>query len=181
MLAKQQYFEKLKVYEINHWQITNNKPEQFLGAREVAKAIFDMTEIEGINERKRQELVERSDFNLNDAFKMFGGLSGGKHGINCDDLYQTITCNLRLTISKDELFILFYALDKDCDGLISFEEFSNLFTPHHQHLARVLHSREPFHSSDVSMMNYFNGPTRQFLQKFLKGFVDCEVSIELVR
>ena len=88
-----------------------------------------MSEIEGISERKRVELVQRSDFNLKDAFKMFGGMSGGKYGINCDDLYQTITCNLRLSISKDELFILFYALDKDSDGLISFEELSNYFTP----------------------------------------------------
>jgi hypothetical protein len=50
-----------------------------------------MTEIEGVNEKKRRELALKSDFNLCDTFKMFGGLSGGKHGIDCDDLYNTIT------------------------------------------------------------------------------------------
>ena len=73
MLAKQQYFEKLKVYEINHWQVADTHREQFQGAREVAKAFYDMTEITGVMERKRTELVTRSDFNLYDAFKMFGG------------------------------------------------------------------------------------------------------------
>ena len=140
-----------------------------------------MTEIEGVNERKRTELVTRSDFNLYDAFKMFGGLSGGKEGINCDDLYQTITSNLKLTISKDELFILFYALDQDKDGLISFNELSNYFMPRNQHHSKVLRCRESFHSSKTPFSSYFNGPTRSFLQRFVKGFIDCEVSIELVR
>ena len=29
MLAKQQYFEKLKVYETNHWQVADTHREQF--------------------------------------------------------------------------------------------------------------------------------------------------------
>jgi hypothetical protein len=33
-----------------------------------------MTEIEGELEKKRRELALRSDFNLCDVFKMFGGL-----------------------------------------------------------------------------------------------------------
>ena len=58
-----------------------------------------MTEVEGELEKKRRELVLRSDFNLCDVFKMFGGLSKGKRGIDCDDLYNTITKNLELTIT----------------------------------------------------------------------------------
>jgi len=50
-----------------------------------------MAEIDGILEKKRRELVLRSDFNMCDVFKMFGGLSKGTHGVDCDDLYSTIT------------------------------------------------------------------------------------------
>jgi hypothetical protein len=71
-----------------------------------------MTEIEGDLEKKRRELVLRSDFNLCDVFKMFGGLSKGKHGVDVDDLYGTIMHNLDLTITKDEVFIMFYKLNK---------------------------------------------------------------------
>lgn len=71
-----------------------------------------MTEIDGELEKKRRELVLRSDFNLCDVFKMFGGLNKGKHGIDVDDLYGTIMNNLDLTITKDEVFIMFYKLNK---------------------------------------------------------------------
>ena len=50
-----------------------------------------MTEVEGELEKKRRELVLRSDFNLADVFRMFGGLTGKKRGVDCDDMYNTIT------------------------------------------------------------------------------------------
>ena len=65
--------------------------EDFDGAKEFARALVDMTDIEGELEKKRRELCLRSDFNLCDIFKMFGGLSHGKHGIDVDDLYGTVT------------------------------------------------------------------------------------------
>jgi Ca2+-binding EF-hand superfamily protein len=147
----------------------------------MAKALFDMTEIEGVNEKKRRELVLRSDFNLCDCFKMFGGLSGGKRGIDCDDLYYTITQNLELTITKDEVFIMFYKLDKDGDGLISYDEMSNCFMPRAHEYSLLLQSRGGFYGGESDFKKYFEGPTRDLLKRFIKGFVDCEVSIELVR
>jgi Ca2+-binding EF-hand superfamily protein len=140
-----------------------------------------MSEIEGKLEKKRRELSLRSDFNMCDVFKMFGGLSRGKQGIDCDDLYSTITGNLDLNVTKDEVFIMFYKLDKDGDGLISFEEFQNCFMPRAHEYAILLQSRGGFYGSESDYNKYFDGPTRQLLKVFVKGFVDCEVSIELVR
>lgn len=141
-----------------------------------------MTEIEGINEKKRRELVLRSDFNLCDCFKMFGGLShGGRRGIDCDDLYHTITVNLELTITKDEVFIMFYKMDKDGDGLISYDEMSDCFKPRAHEYAMLLESRGGFYGTESDFKKYFEGPTRELLKRFIKGYVDCEVSIELVR
>jgi hypothetical protein len=57
----------------------------------VARAFYDMSEIEGVLEKKRRELALRSDFNMCDTFKMFGGLSKGQQGVDCDDMFETIT------------------------------------------------------------------------------------------
>lgn len=122
-LAKKRYEEQYRVAEIQHQQLYSPIKEDFTGAKEFAQALLDMTEIEGKLEKKRRELTLRSDFNMCDVFKMFGGLSRGKQGIDCDDLYNTIFSNLDLNVTKDEVFIMFYKLDKDGDGLISFEEF----------------------------------------------------------
>lgn len=181
-MGKQQYEEQYRVAEIQNEQLYSPIREDFAGAKDVAKALFDMTEIEGINEKKRRELILRSDFNLCDCFKMFGGLSHpGKRGIDCDDLYHTITVNLELTITKDEVFIMFYKLDKDGDGLISYEEMSDCFKPRAHEYAQLLESRGGFYGSESDFKKYFEGPTRELLKRFIKGYVDCEVSIELVR
>jgi len=140
-----------------------------------------MTEIEGKLEKKRRELSLRSDFNMCDVFKMFGGLTRGKIGIDCDDLYGTIVDNLELQVTKDEVFIMFYKLDKDGDGLINFEEFQNCFMPRAHEYAILLQSRGGFYGAESDFTKYFEGPTRNLLKLYIKGFVDCEVSIELVR
>lgn len=121
--------EQYRVAAIQNEQLYSPIKEEFNGAKEFASALFDMSEIEGRLEKKRREVALRSDFNLCDVFKMFGGLSKGKQGIDCDDLYNTIIENLELSITKDEVFIMFYKLDKDGDGLISYDEFSSCFMP----------------------------------------------------
>ena len=140
-----------------------------------------MTEIEGELEKKRRELVLRSDFNLCDVFKMVGGLSRGKWGVDVDDLYGTITSNLNMTITKDEVFIMFYKLSKNGDSLINYNEFSDCFTPRSKEYAVILNSRGGFYGKESDFTKFFEGPTRELLKIFIKGFIDCEVAIELVR
>lgn len=140
-----------------------------------------MTEIEGELESKRRQLTLRSDFNMCDTFKMFGGLARGVQGIDCDDLYDTIVDNLDLTVSKDEVFILFYKIDRDGDGLINYEEFSDCFMPRAQEYSILLQSRGGFYGGEKDFKKYFEGPTRDLIRIFIRGFIDCEVSIEHVR
>ena len=83
--------QKYRLAEIQNQQLFSPVREDFEGSKELARALLDMTEIEGELEKKRRELVLRSDFNLCDVFKMFGGLAKGKHGIDVDDLYNYLS------------------------------------------------------------------------------------------
>ena len=140
-----------------------------------------MCEIEGSLEKKRRELSMRSDFNMCDIYKMLIRLKEGKRRVDCDDLYDTITNNLELTITKDEVFIIFYKLDKDGDGFLNYTEVCNCFLPRENEYAVLINSRGGFYGGETSTKTYFEGETRNLLKKFIRGFVECEVSIELIR
>lgn len=140
-----------------------------------------MCEIEGALEKKRRELSMRSDFNMCDIYKMLIRLKEGKRGVDCDDLFDTITNNLELTITKDEVFILFYKLDKDGDGFLNYSEVCQCFLPRENEYAVLIQSRGGFYGGESSTKTYFEGETRSLLKKFIRGFVECEVSIELIR
>lgn len=88
-----------------------------------------MMEVEAILEKKKRELAMRSDFNLTDAFKLFNSVKNHRKGIDCDDLYYILLNVIGLSITKDEVFILFYKMDRDNDGFINYTEFSSAFTP----------------------------------------------------
>lgn len=140
-----------------------------------------MSEIEGALERKRRELALRSDFNMCDVYKMLIRLQEGKRGVDCDDLYETITNNLELIITKDEVFIIFYKLDKDGDGFLNYSEVCDCFIPRESEYACLINSRGGFYGGETNTKAYFEGETRILLKKFIRGFVECEVSIELIR
>ena len=72
----------------------------------------------------------RQDFNLTDIFKMFNSVKNNKRGIDVDDLFFVLREHLKLTLTKDEVFILFYKVDKDGDGFINYTELCKAFIPH---------------------------------------------------
>ena len=122
--------------------------EDFDGSKQFARALIDMIEIEGELEKKRKELTLRSDFNIGDAFRMFGGLDNkNKIGIDCDDLYFSITQTLDVTVSKDEVFIMFYKMDKNGNGIIDYNSFADCITPRSYEYKILLESRGCFYGS----------------------------------
>ena len=86
-------------------------------------------QVEGNLEKKRRELAMRQDFNLTDAFKMFNSVKNNRRGIDVDDLYYVLREYLHLSLTKDEVFILFYKLDRDGDGFICYTELTAAFMP----------------------------------------------------
>lgn len=89
--------------------------------------------------------------------------------------------NLGLVITKDEVFIIFYKLDRDGDGVLNYGEVCECFLPREQEYAVLISSRGGFYGGETSTKSYFEGETRNCLKKFLRGFVECEVSVELIR
>lgn len=158
-----------------------NGPEEFQGAKDLAQAFCDMCEIEGTLERKRRELALRSDFNMCDLYKLLVNLKEGKRGVDCDDLFIAITGNLELVITKDEVFIIFYKLDKDGDGYLNYGEVCDCFVPRESEYAILINSRGGFYGGETNTKAFFEGDTRVLLKKFIRGFIECEVSVELIR
>ena len=123
----------------------------------------------------------RSDYNHCDVFIMLGGLSGGVKGIGAEDLYRAMIKNLELAATRDEMFILFYKLDQDGDGLISFDEMQHGFVPRAREYAYLVETRGGFYKGGKDLKKYFERKTRELLGIFIMGFVECEVSMELVK
>lgn len=88
-----------------------------------------MMQVEGNLEKKKRELALRQDFNLNDAYKLFNSVKNNRRGFDVDDLYYVSKELIGLSLTKDEIFILFYKLDRDGDGVINYTELSNAFIP----------------------------------------------------
>ena len=97
-----------------------------------------MCEVEGDLEKKRRELAIRSDFNICDTYKMFIRLASDKKGIDCDDLFDTVVNNLGLELTRDEMFMIFFAVDADGDGLWNQAELIKCFTPREEHYSFIL-------------------------------------------
>ena len=81
-----------------------------------------MMQVEGALEKKRRELAMRQDFNLTDCFNLFNSVKNNRRGFDVDDMYYVLRDILGMVLSKDEVFILFYKLDRDGDGYISYSD-----------------------------------------------------------
>lgn len=125
----------------------------------------------------------RQDFNITDAFKLFNSVKQSKRGFDVDDLYYVLKEHLSLgALTKDEVFILFYKLDRDGDGFVTYSDMGRAFVPKAQHeYAVLLESRGAYHSDHTAPRDYFSVETRELLRRTVRGVIDCEVSIELIK
>ncbi len=85
-------------------------------------------------------------------------------------------------MTKDEIFILFYKLDRDGDGYVTYGDMGKAFVPKAQHEYKVLvESRGAYHGDHTQPRDFFSPETRDLLRKTVRGIIDCEVSIELIK
>ena len=112
---------------------------------------------------------------------MLTQLRPGKRGADCEDLFDTMVHNLELVITRDEVFILFYKLDKDGDGVLNYSEVCDCFVPREEEYAALINSRGGFYGEETDPKKLFESETRALIKRFVRGFVECEVSMELIR
>jgi EF-hand domain pair len=129
-------------------------------------------------EKRRRELSMRTDFNLKDAYYMFKRSQG--EGIEVDDLAQAMK-SLGVISTKDELFILFYRLDTSKTSQISYNEFMEVLCPRQHEYGVLLQARDSFHGPKTQLKDYFSQLTRDLLKNFVRGLIDCEVSVEVIK
>jgi Ca2+-binding EF-hand superfamily protein len=142
---------------------------------------MDICVLEGELEKKKRDLALRQDFNICDLYKLFVNLNMGKRGVDCDDLYTAVNENLELPITKDEVFIIFYKVDKDGDSFWSCSELAEAFCPREYEYKKLVESRGGFYGSESSTKDYFEGKTRESLKNFVRAFCETEISVELIR
>lgn len=106
-------------------------------------------------EKKRRELALCADFNLCDVYKMFMQLKVNKPGIDCDDVFFTLRNNLEIDITIDEVFIIFYKVDRDSDGFWRYGEVQSAFVPREKEYADLVTSRGGFYGSENDVKAYF--------------------------
>ena len=98
-----------------------------------------------------------------------------KTGIDCDDVFFTLKHNLEIDITIDEVFIIFYKVDKDSDGYWRYDEVASAFVPREKEYASLITSRGGFYGSESDVKSYFQPKTREALKSFLKQFCECEI------
>ena len=98
-----------------------------------------------------------------------------KAGIDCDDVFFTLKKNLQIEITIDEVFIIFYKVDKDSDGLWGYTELESAFVPREDEYASLVMSRGGFYGSENDVRNFFTKETRESLRQFLRQFCECEI------
>lgn len=140
-------------------------------------------QVEGDLERRRRELAMRQDFNITDAYKLFNSVKNGKRGFDVDDLYYVLKEYLNLgQLTKDEVFILFYKLDRDGDGYVTYSDMGRAFVPKAQlEYAVLVESRGAYHGDHTQPREFFTFETRELLKRTVRGIIDCEVSVELIK
>ena len=84
-------------------------------------------------------------------------------------------------IDEDEFDALWDEADQDGDGLISFDEMRHGFVPRAREYAYLVETRGGLYKGGKDLKKYFEGKTRELLGIFIMGFVELEVSMELVK
>jgi len=135
----------------------------------------DLIEIENIQERAKCDLILRSDFNIDDAFRIFELDGRGflteldlKYGLHSLDIFPP----------DSEISLLFKRFDLRNEGVISFENFFEVFSPLNREYRRTLENRLPSYSTSYLKADVFTVLTKLNLKDLFILFLKYEARIE---
>jgi hypothetical protein len=139
----------------------------------------EMCNLEQEMEQAKTSLVNRSDYNLPDAFSIFDPSRRGVIGVN--DIREGLSAiGVYPTGEEIELFVTRY--DKNCDRRLNFNEFAEAFCPLDGYYAHMLNKRQsngrgPLYRRD----DCFFQDTQLEYRNVWRVHFKVEVSIEAIR
>ena len=136
----------------------------------------DVISIENEIERTKSDLVLKSDFNVEDAFRIFELEGRGyltdldlKYGFNALDLFPT----------SEEISLFIKRYDPRNEGIISFSNFFDVIAPVDREYRRMLEVRLPSnYVSRINKADVFLPSTKLYLQNLLSLILKSEGRIE---
>lgn len=135
----------------------------------------DTISIENEIERSKSDLVLRSDFNVEDAFRIFeldgrGYLSDLdlKYGLNALDLFPT----------SEEISLFIKRYDTRNEGVISYANFFDVVAPLDREYRRMLEVRLPSAYPSRNKVDVFLPSTKLYFQNLLSLILKSEARVE---
>lgn len=130
-------------------------------------------------ERNRCDLILRSDFNVEDAFRIFELDGRGyltdldlKYGLNALDIFPT----------SEEISLFMKRFDVRNEGVLSYTNFYGVFNPLDREYSRMLELRLPAtYVSRYSRADVFLPTTKLYMQNLLKSILRNEARVEVWR
>jgi len=128
----------------------------------------------------KQLLVEKSDFNLMDAFQMIDSKSLG--WVSAPQLL-TFLVEHEQFVHKDDVYSFTRRFDRDNDSRLLYSDFCEAFTPKDSYHAHALTSRKYkyLHQKDLDKKNYFAKETREVFFVVFKAHFEIDEKIELCK
>jgi Ca2+-binding EF-hand superfamily protein len=108
---------------------------------EMARALKDFISLDKDIESVKQMLSLKTDFNLEDCYRVFDVT--GKGHINLRELEEAYNI-YGLYPQKEELELVLSKYDKDNDGKLSFSEFCDMVVPRDKNYASLVINRKPY-------------------------------------
>ncbi len=129
-------------------------------------------------EKAKIDLSLRSDFNIEDAFKIFE--KNNRNYITDDDLINGLNL-LDININDKDIKLIKRRLNKKPTDDFIYTDFINLFIPYETHYKNMVENRIgsnyiPENKTDVFLLN-----TKNYFINLIKTTIECEKKIESLR
>lgn len=145
----------------------------------LARGLYEIMMAETDLEIMKRQLGMESDFNVSDCFKMFDlQMTGEITRRQFEEVFNL----LKLYPTSLEIELTMYRYDKQFNGKLTFDDFSDVILPFDKNYRDIVLSRPSFCSSqNYARLQFFLDTTTQKMKRCLQLVVQTEMRCERVR